>query len=119
MKNAGEAVQSKMEAGVPGHFKGEVKIELIDTGSRWAIHVTDNGPGWPFKDTDRLMEPYVTTRETGTGLGLAIVKRIIEDHGGQLKLESREDAEGARTLIYLPQSSDFTPTADENLSEVI
>jgi two-component system nitrogen regulation sensor histidine kinase NtrY len=119
LKNAGEAVQSKMEAGVPGHFKGEVKIELIDTGSRWAIHVTDNGPGWPFKDTDRLMEPYVTTRETGTGLGLAIVKRIIEDHGGQLKLESREDAEGARTLIYLPQSSDFTPTADENLSEVI
>ena len=119
LKNAGEAVQRKMDAGVAGHFKGEVKIELIDTGSRWAIHVTDNGPGWPSKDTDRLMEPYVTTRENGTGLGLAIVKRIIEDHGGQLKLESSYDSEGARTLIYLPQSSDFTPIADVNLSEVL
>ena len=119
LKNSGEAVQRKMEAGVAGHFKGEVKIELIDTGSRWAIHITDNGEGWPFKDTDRLMEPYVSTRENGTGLGLAIVKRIIEDHGGQLKLESRSDAEGARTLIYLPQSSEDTPIADINLSEVL
>ena len=119
LKNSGEAVQRKTEAGTAGHFKGEVKIELIDTGSRWAIHITDNGEGWPFKDTDRLMEPYVTTRENGTGLGLAIVKRIIEDHGGQLKLEARSDAEGARTLIYLPQSSETAPIADINLSEVL
>ena len=119
LKNSGEAVQRKTEAGTAGHFKGEVKIELIDTGSRWAIHITDNGEGWPFKDTDRLMEPYVTTRENGTGLGLAIVKRIIEDHGGQLTLEARSDAEGARTLIYLPQSSETAPIADINLSEVL
>ncbi len=117
LKNAGEAVQRKMEAGVSSRFRGEVRIELIDTGSRLAIHITDNGPGWPFKDTDRLMEPYVTTRDSGTGLGLAIVKRIVEDHGGQLKLESREDSEGARTLIYLPQSSDFTQVTDIKLSE--
>jgi two-component system nitrogen regulation sensor histidine kinase NtrY len=117
LKNAGEAVQRKMEAGVSSRFRGEVRIELIDTGSRLAIHITDNGPGWPFKDTDRLMEPYVTTRDSGTGLGLAIVKRIVEDHGGQLKLESREDSEGARTLIYLPQSSDFSQISDIKLSE--
>ncbi len=119
LKNAGEAVQRKMEAGVSSRFRGEVTIELIDTGSRLAIHITDNGPGWPFKDTDRLMEPYVTTRDSGTGLGLAIVKRIIEDHGGQLKLEVREDIEGARTLIYLPQNSDFSTISDINLSEAL
>ena len=117
LKNAGEAVQRKMEAGESGRFNGEVNIELIDTGSRLAVHVTDNGPGWPFKDTDRLMEPYVTTRESGTGLGLAIVKRIIEDHGGQLKLEAREDTEGARTILYLPKSPDSTPIPDTKLSE--
>ncbi len=117
LKNAGEAVQRKMEAAEAGYFTGEVEIELIDTGSRLAIHITDNGPGWPFKDTDRLMEPYVTTRDTGTGLGLAIVKRIVEDHGGQLKLEDRVDAGGARTIIYLPQSSEFTNISDINLSE--
>lgn len=108
LKNSGEAVQRKMEAGVSSRFRGEVLIELIDTGSRLAIHVTDNGPGWPSKDTERLMEPYVTTRDGGTGLGLAIVKRIVEDHGGELKLKAREDTEGARTFIYLPQNRNLT-----------
>lgn len=117
LKNAGEAVQRKTEGEVSSRFRGEVRVELIDTGSRFAIHITDNGPGWPFKDTDRLMEPYVTTRDSGTGLGLAIVKRIVEDHGGQLKLEVREDLEGARTIIYLPQSAESIGVSDVNLSE--
>jgi len=116
LKNAGEAVQRKMEDGGSSRFKGEVTIELIDTGSRLAIHVTDNGPGWPFKDTDRLMEPYVTTRDGGTGLGLAIVKRIAEDHGGELKLKTRDDIEGARTQIYLPQDKNMkiNPTFEQS-----
>ena len=47
----------------------------------------DNGLGLPKdEETGRLMEPYVTTRETGTGLGLAIVKKIMEDHKGALIL---------------------------------
>jgi len=117
LKNAGEAVQRKMDDGVSSRFRGEVRIELIDAGSRLAIHITDNGPGWPFKDTDRLMEPYVTTRDSGTGLGLAIVKRIVEDHGGQLLLEVRDDTQGARTIIYLPQNSDFEHVSDIKLSE--
>jgi len=119
LKNAGEAVQRKMEAAGSGRFSGEVNIELIDTGARLAVHVTDNGPGWPFKDTDRLMEPYVTTRDGGTGLGLAIVKRIVEDHGGQLKLESRTDIEGARTIIYLPQRMDLRDNPSEQQSEAL
>lgn len=118
LKNAGEAVHRKMEESASSHFQGEVKVELIDTGSNLAIHITDNGSGWPFKDTDRLMEPYVTTRDTGTGLGLAIVKRIVEDHGGQLKLEDREDADGARTLIYLPQRSEFKNISDIKIGEI-
>jgi len=109
LKNAAEAVQRNKEAQASDHFRGEVHIELIDTGSRFAIHITDNGPGWPFKDTDRLMEPYVTARDGGTGLGLAIVKRIVEDHGGELKLESPEGIQGARTVIYLPQSRETDP----------
>jgi len=118
LKNSSEAVQRKIESGVSRGFQGEVMIEVIDTGASLAIHVTDNGPGWPFKDTDRLMEPYVTTRDGGTGLGLAIVKRIVEDHGGQLKLKAREEAEGARTLIYLPQNRDLTSYTSLEQSEV-
>ena len=43
----------------------------------------DNGIGLPKENRNRLLEPYVTTREKGTGLGLAIVGRILEEHGGE------------------------------------
>ncbi|MDP6873793.1 MAG: ATP-binding protein, partial [Alphaproteobacteria bacterium] len=47
---------------------------------------------------ERLTEPYVTNRERGTGLGLAIVKKIMEEHGGRMRLD---DAEGGGALIHL------------------
>ena len=46
----------------------------------------DNGIGLPKENRNRLLEPYVTTREKGTGLGLAIVGRILEEHGGGIEL---------------------------------
>jgi two-component system nitrogen regulation sensor histidine kinase NtrY len=48
-----------------------------------------------------LTEPYVTTREEGTGLGLAIVKKIMEDHGGVLRLED-SPVGGARVCLIFP-----------------
>jgi two-component system nitrogen regulation sensor histidine kinase NtrY len=47
------------------------------------VTVEDNGVGLP-KDRDRIVEPYMTTREKGTGLGLAIVNKIVEEHGGEM-----------------------------------
>jgi two-component system, NtrC family, nitrogen regulation sensor histidine kinase NtrY len=59
--------------------------------------VIDNGKGLPRENRQRLLEPYMTTREKGTGLGLAIVKKIIEDHGGTLELhDAPEDFHGGR-----------------------
>jgi two-component system nitrogen regulation sensor histidine kinase NtrY len=117
MKNAGEAVQRKMTEGMEAQFEGEVTIGIMQEADGFAIAVTDNGPGWPVKDTDRLMEPYVTTRDGGTGLGLAIVKRIVEDHGGELSLTRREDASGARTILVLPRKT--TPTSAPTESETL
>ena len=57
----------------------------------------DNGIGLPKENRNRLLEPYVTTREKGTGLGLAIVGRILEEHGGRLELrDASEKVPGER-----------------------
>ena len=61
------------------------------------IDVIDNGTGLPKENRNRLLEPYVTTREKGTGLGLAIVGKILEEHGGKLELFDAPDvAKGGR-----------------------
>jgi len=55
------------------------------------IDVIDNGIGLPKVARQRLLEPYVTTRQKGTGLGLAIVGRVLEDHGGCIGLKDASD----------------------------
>jgi two-component system nitrogen regulation sensor histidine kinase NtrY len=82
LKNAAEAIDARArEAGED--YRGEVAVALAAGPEHLAITVTDNGVGLPTGG-DRIMEPYVTTREKGTGLGLAIVKKIVEEHGGDL-----------------------------------
>jgi nitrogen fixation/metabolism regulation signal transduction histidine kinase len=61
----------------------------------------DNGPGIPPDQVDRVFEPYVTTKSKGTGLGLAIVKKIVEEHGGTIRLDGSESG-CAGFLIQLP-----------------
>jgi two-component system nitrogen regulation sensor histidine kinase NtrY len=48
------------------------------------ITVSDNGPGIPSEDRDKLFMPYYSTKRRGSGLGLAIVRRIIAEHGGAI-----------------------------------
>ena len=60
-------------------------------GSDAIIDVIDNGIGLPKENRNRLLEPYVTTREKGTGLGLAIVGRILEEHGGRIELHDASE----------------------------
>ncbi len=82
---------------------GAVKLEL-SRDSEWVkIVVTDNGRGLPEGDRSRLSEPYVTTKAKGTGLGLAIVKKIMEEHGGELRLSNRRGG-GARVALSFPAS---------------
>ena len=70
-------------------------------GPAVVIRVSDNGPGIPESVRDKVFQPFFSTKEEGTGLGLSIATRIIEDHGGRLELESREN-EGATFMITLP-----------------
>jgi two-component system nitrogen regulation sensor histidine kinase NtrY len=84
---------------------------LVSDEAGVAFEVEDNGVGLPDKDRDRLTEPYVTTREKGTGLGLAIVKRILEDHGGELRLTDAREGQGALAILQLPVAARIRPAA--------
>jgi two-component system nitrogen regulation sensor histidine kinase NtrY len=89
LKNAAEAIDAqerqlrREEHGGEEPYRGAVAVRLTADAMHLAVTVTDNGIGLPGGG-DRIMEPYVTTREKGTGLGLAIVKKIVEEHGGDL-----------------------------------
>ena len=82
VKNAAEAVEAQ---GLP-EGEGRVWVEGRREGDEIVLDVIDNGKGLPVEDRQRLLEPYMTTREKGTGLGLAIVGKIIEEHGGRIEL---------------------------------
>jgi signal transduction histidine kinase len=65
------------------------------------IRISDNGPGIPESIQTRIMEPFFTTKEEGTGLGLSIANRIVQEHGGRLDIQSKEDS-GSTFIITLP-----------------
>jgi two-component system nitrogen regulation sensor histidine kinase NtrY len=71
--------------------KGRIVVSGDREGDDIVIDVIDNGLGLPKENRNRLLEPYVTTREKGTGLGLAIVGRILEEHGGAIELRDAAD----------------------------
>jgi two-component system nitrogen regulation sensor histidine kinase NtrY len=78
-----------------------IRIKLQSEGDMIAIIVTDNGPGFPEMDFEKLIEPYVTTRQKGTGLGLAIVSKIMEDHSGTMHLGNADNG-GALVCLKFP-----------------
>jgi two-component system nitrogen regulation sensor histidine kinase NtrY len=101
LQNAMDAIERRAADGTASLPPGRVTVSLIDDGAVRAIAVEDNGPGLPRAERHLLTEPYVTTREEGTGLGLAIVKKIMEDHGGVLRLED-SPVGGARVCLIFP-----------------
>ncbi|HUZ57895.1 MAG TPA: ATP-binding protein [Hanamia sp.] len=67
------------------------------------ITVSDNGNGIPQKVVDKIFQPFFTTKPTGegTGLGLSLAYDIVKAHGGELKVETKEN-EGSEFIIQLP-----------------
>lgn len=74
-------------------------------GSRSALRVSiaDNGPGLTAEQRMRIFEPFYTTKTRGTGLGMAIAHRIVEAHGGTIKVGS-EHGLGAEIVLLLPRT---------------
>jgi len=88
LKNAVEAVEAKAKESPPG-YEGRVAVDMAQDEGSIVIRISDNGIGLP-QDRERIIEPYVTTREKGTGLGLAIVNKIVEEHGGDMTFTPSE-----------------------------
>lgn len=87
IKNAVEAFESVDKS---GDWTPTILVQAQVEGHFARVAVSDNGKGWPKDNRQRLLEPYMTTREKGTGLGLAIVAKIIEQHGGIVELVDAE-----------------------------
>jgi two-component system, NtrC family, sensor histidine kinase HydH len=65
------------------------------------VAIKDNGTGISPDHIGRLFEPFFTTKPTGTGLGLAITRRIIQEHRGEITVES-QPGQGTAFQILLP-----------------
>ena len=68
-----------------------------------AVEVADNGHGIPAEVLPKIFDPFFTTKPVGqgTGLGLSICYRIVANHGGELKVDSRPGL-GTRFTVLLP-----------------
>ncbi len=100
--NAFYAVTEKRK-GAPTGFEPTVSVTTKKIGEKVEIRVADNGNGIPQKIADKIFQPFFTSKPTGqgTGLGLSLSYDIIKAHGGDVKVESKEN-EGAEFVIQLP-----------------
>jgi len=102
LKNAAEAVRARAKR-EGTDFEGRIGVDVRKLDDAVEVEISDNGIGLP-QDRERIVEPYVTSREKGTGLGLAIVKKIVEEHGGEMSFASAQS--GGGTVVRMSFSCD-------------
>jgi len=80
---------------------GHVGVQAAARDGKVVVRVTDDGPGIPIGEREKLFLPYYSTKRRGSGLGLAIVRRIIAEHGGSVEVTDNAP-HGTRFTIELP-----------------
>ncbi|HTT86776.1 MAG TPA: ATP-binding protein [Acidimicrobiales bacterium] len=83
---------------------GSLRVRARSEGRTAVIEVEDDGPGIDEGLVNRIFEPFYTTKQHGTGLGLAIVRRMVEAHGGSVRLQI-DGVRGTRFVVTLPAAS--------------
>lgn len=98
IQNAFQAMDGNQHAGgtlklaiVPGNGGGPKGVSVI---------VEDTGPGVPPELREQIFNPFFTSKKDGVGLGLAIVAKILDEHGGSIRLE--DSPVGARFRVFIP-----------------
>ena len=98
LKNGVESIEERKKSSGEA---GKISVLLIAEGDVIKVSFTDNGTGLP-EDRDRILEPYITTRNRGSGLGLAIVKKIVEEHSAEITLTDNPIGGAVVTLSFAP-----------------
>jgi two-component system sensor kinase FixL len=80
---------------------GRIWVTVSDEGGHERVTILDEGPGMPPAVREQLFRPFFTTKARGTGLGLATVRRLIEAHGGTVRVEAPSKG-GTAVVIELP-----------------
>jgi two-component system nitrogen regulation sensor histidine kinase NtrY len=114
LKNAIEAIEQRTRAEDIA-YRGRIVVALSADRAAVSVTVSDNGIGLPV-DRDRILEPYMTTREKGTGLGLAIVNKIVEEHGGAMAFAANTNG-GTSVIMRFSRNPQATePLAESDIS---
>jgi two-component system sensor histidine kinase PilS (NtrC family) len=79
---------------------GELRVTAGVVGGRLEVRVGDTGEGIAREDLGQVFEPFFSTKLDGSGLGLALVQRIVQEHGGEVHVESAPGAGSAFTLRF-------------------
>lgn len=88
---------------------GTLHISTLLKDNLVHIRIKDTGSGIPKEMVSKIFEPYFTTKENGSGLGLTMVYKVIKEHGGEIRVTSKE-GEGTTFTILLP-----VPQTDKKL----
>jgi signal transduction histidine kinase len=80
---------------------GTVRVTLLQQGDDALVTVSDTGRGIPPEHLPNIFRPFYTTKGNGTGLGLSLARRIVEEHHGQISVES-SSGKGTTFSVLLP-----------------
>jgi signal transduction histidine kinase len=83
---------------------GHLRVVTQVDGGNARLSIGDNGSGMSSEQLQRVFEPFYTTRSQGLGLGMAYAQKIVEQHGGTVKIESHPGI-GTTIAIELPSEN--------------
>jgi two-component system sensor histidine kinase PilS (NtrC family) len=94
---------------------GSLEIEGVLAETCYAMRFRDTGKGMTEQERANLFHPFQSFFDTGTGIGMAIVYRIVQEHGGELSVDSEPGA-GCTITVKLPTINDLVAAAMESAS---
>jgi len=102
IRNALEAMSEGGRLTVTSRVLAEYQLARNENRSRMvAVEVADTGPGITVENLAKVGTPFFSTKDNGTGLGLAICQKIVADHRGMLKIDSKP-GQGTKISVLLP-----------------